>query len=181
MRIPNSKPRLYEALIINFKGINNSGILEWRACFWEFVYFRNMWRAVENLWVSERLVWCTQSLYLPLWDYILVWGSKMTLSNCQKYLAVTVWLLPDLWSLCMACRLSFLSVLVFISEDPICVVYQLCLCCAPGCMPRLPWLCVGTRLEGKTIFLAQLWLPWEVNPGMQVGRVPWWALARYPA
>lgn len=25
----------------------------------------------------------------------------------------------------------------------------------------------------QTIFLAQLWLPWEVNPGMQVGRVLW--------
>lgn len=64
----------------------------------------------EELWKTygfERGLFDALSLYLPLWDYILVGGSKMTLSNCQKYLAVTVWLLPELWSLCMACRLSF--------------------------------------------------------------------------
>lgn len=33
MRIPNSKPHLYEALIFNFKCIQYGGILEWHICF----------------------------------------------------------------------------------------------------------------------------------------------------
>lgn len=98
----------------------------------------------EELWKTygfERGLFGALSLYLPLWDYILVWGSKMTLSNCQKYLAVTVWLLPELWSLWLSWPVGYhfeVLLLVFISEDPVCVVYQLCLCCAPGCMPWLP-------------------------------------------